>query len=116
VPASAARVQAKGDPTCSPGDARSPGLRRSDAVGYAAGPATTKGSKNAIAAKSKKKAKKPAAKKAAKRAAAPKSKRKAAAAKGRSGAKAGGSKAAGEVVYSDVLHELRSSLVSRLIR
>jgi len=78
-----------------------------------------------MAAKSKKRAKKPAAKKAAKRAAAPKAKRKAAAptakkkaaaTKGRSGARAGGSKAKGDVVYSDVLHELRSSLVSRLIR
>jgi hypothetical protein len=69
-----------------------------------------------MAAKSKKKAKKPAAKKAAKRAGAPKAKKKAAATKGRSGARAGGSKAKGDVVYSDVLHELRSSLVSRLIR
>ena len=69
-----------------------------------------------MAAKSKKKAKKPAAKKVAKRAAAPKAKPRAAAAKGRSGTRAAGSRDKGDVVYSDVLHELRSSLVSRLIR
>jgi len=55
--------------------------------------------------------KKTAAKKPAKRAAAP---RKAAAT--RKPAKASGRGSEGEVVYSDVLHELRKGLVSRLIR
>jgi hypothetical protein len=58
--------------------------------------------------------KKTAAKKPAKRGAAPAK----AAAKGKpsGGARAAGRGAQGEVVYSDVLHELRTSLVSRLIR
>jgi hypothetical protein len=63
--------------------------------------------------------KKTAAKKPAKRAPAP---AKAAAARKPAGsplkksAKASVRSGAGEVVYSDVLHELRTSLVSRLIR
>jgi hypothetical protein len=71
-----------------------------------------------MAAKKKSKAKKAAAKKAPKRAAAPKAsaKKPSAAKKGRGTAKAAGGGAKGEVVYSDVLRELRSSLVSRLIR
>jgi len=66
-----------------------------------------------------KKSKKTAAKKPAKRAAAPAKapvKKKAAAARARGAGKASEREAKGEVVYSDVLRELRSSLVSRLIR
>lgn len=63
--------------------------------------------------------KKSAAKKPAKRAAGAKKSRatkKTAAARGRASSKASGRGSKEDVVYSDVLHELRSSLVSRLIR
>jgi len=65
------------------------------------------------------KKKKAAAKKPARRAAAPRkapAKKKAASASGRGTSKASGRESKEDVVYSDVLHELRSSLVSRLIR
>ena len=65
------------------------------------------------------KKKKTAAKKAAKRAAPPAKspvKKKAAGASARGAGMASEREAKGEVVYSDVLRELRSSLVSRLIR
>ena len=90
------------------------GLRWSVAVGYPAFPADTQGREHAMAAK--KKLKKTAAKKPAKRAATPAKapvKKKASA---RSAGKASGREAKSEVVYTDVLSELRSSLVSRLIR
>jgi hypothetical protein len=62
-------------------------------------------------------AKKKSAKKPAKRAAAPKAAAKTKpAGSGAKTAKAAGRGAPGDVVYSDVLHELRTSLVSRLIR
>jgi hypothetical protein len=62
--------------------------------------------------------KKSAAKKPAKRAAAPAKARAKAKPSGGSAkpAKAAARGASSEVVYSDVLHELRTSLVSRLIR
>ncbi len=69
-----------------------------------------------MAAKTKKKT---ARKKPAKRATAPTKaapKRKPAGAAGRKAAKATGRGSKGEVVYSDVLHELRRGLASRLIR
>ena len=63
--------------------------------------------------------KKTAAKKPAKRGPAPAKSaaaRKPAASPARKSAKASARGGEGEVVYSDVLHELRTSLVSRLIR
>jgi len=66
-----------------------------------------------MAAKKKTAAKKPAPRKAAPAKAA--AKKPARAAGGRV-AKPAGRAGEGEVVYSDVLHELRGSLVSRLIR
>ena len=63
--------------------------------------------------------KKTAAKKPAKRTAAPAkaaATRKPAGAAGKKTAKASARGGKGEVVYSDVLHELRKGLVSRLIR
>jgi len=62
--------------------------------------------------------KKTAAKKPAKRAAPAKAAaaRKSSGAAGRKTAKASGRSGEGGVVYSDVLHELRKGLVSRLIR
>ena len=60
--------------------------------------------------------KKTAVKKPAKRPAAPARKKAASAPKAARSAKAPARGEKGDVVYSDVLHELRSSLVSRLIR
>ena len=92
-----------------------PGLRPGGGVGYPAGPVDTQGSEDPMAAK-----KKIAAKKTAKRVApppkAPAKKKAAARAAARPAAKAPARGAKDEVVYSDVLRELRSSLVSRLIR
>ena len=67
----------------------------------------------------KKKTKKTAAKKPAKRATArakAPAKKKATGARAPAAAKASGREPKGDVVYTDVLSELRSSLVSRLIR
>jgi hypothetical protein len=78
--------------TAQPRSVEREGLRGSASVGYPALPAEPKGSENAMAAKKKSAAKK----------------------KGAAKKSAHASKE--DVVYSDVLHELRSSLVSRLIR